>query len=116
MNVAAWIFGAILIAVFAFAGGTKVLDLDRQRERFGYSASQYRLIGLSEVAAAVGLVVGLIWRQLEWIAVGAGIGICALMMGALLAHARVEDDAKETAPAGVIFVLAVVFMILISLR
>lgn len=116
MNVAAWILGAILIAVFAFAGGTKVLDLDRQRERFGYSSLQYRLIGLSEIAAAVGLVVGLIWRQVEWIAVAAGIGICALMVGALMTHARVEDEAKETAPAGVMFVLAIVFMVLISLR
>lgn len=116
MNVAAWILGAILIAVFAFAGGTKVLDLDRQRERFGYSASQYRLIGLSEVAAAAGVLIGLIWRQVEWLAVAAGIGICALMVGALLTHARVEDDVKETAPAGVIFVLSIVFMILVSLR
>lgn len=116
MNVAAWIVGAILIAVFAFAGGTKVLDLDRQRERFGYSALQYRLVGLSEVAAAVALVVGLIWRQVEWLAVAAGIGICALMIGALMTHARVEDEAKDTAPAGVMFVLAIVFMILVSLR
>ena len=116
MNVAAWIVGAILIAIFAFAGGTKVLDLDRQRERFGYTATQYRLVGLSELAAAIGMVVGLIWRQVEWIAVAAGIGICSLMIGALLTHARVEDDAKETAPAGVVFVLAIVFMILISLR
>ena len=116
MNVAAWIVGAILIAVFAFAGGTKVLDLDRQRERFGYTANQYRLLGLCEVAAAVGIVIGLIWRQVEWLAVAAGIGICALMIGALMAHARVEDEAKDTAPAGVIFVLAAVFMVLISLR
>ena len=105
-----------MIAIFAFAGGTKVLDLDRQRERFGYTATQYRLVGLSELAAAIGMVVGLIWRQVEWIAVAAGIGICSLMIGALLTHARVEDDAKETAPAGVVFVLAIVFMILISLR
>ncbi len=116
MNVAAWILGAILIAVFAFAGATKVLDLDRQREHFGYSANQYRLIGLSEVAGAVGIVIGLIWRQVEWVALAAGTGICALMVGALITHARVEDEAKDTAPAGVIFVLAIVFMIVISLR
>ena len=116
MNVAAWIIGALLIAVFSFAGGTKVLDLDRQRERFGYTATQFRLVGASEVAAAAGLLIGLIWRQMEWLAVVAGIGICALMIGALMAHARVEDEAKDTAPAGIIFVLTVVFMILISLR
>ena len=116
MNVAAWIIGVPLVAVFTFAGVTKVLDLDRQRERFGYSAMQYRLVGLSEVAAAAGILIGLIWRQVEWLAVAAGVGICSLMIGALLTHARVEDDAKETAPAGVIFVLSIVFMVLISLR
>ena len=71
---------------------------------------------LSEVAAAAGILIGLIWRQVEWLAVAAGVGICSLMIGALLTHARVEDDAKETAPAGVIFVLSIVFMVLISLR
>lgn len=116
MNVVAWILGAVLAAVFVFAGTTKVLDLDRHRERFGYSANTYRVIGLSEVAAAVGVIVGLIWRNVEWLAVGAGIGICSLMIGALITHARVEDEAKETIPAFVMFALSAAFMIVISLR
>lgn len=116
MNVASWIVGLILVAVFAFAGGTKIVDLDRMRERFGYTAGQYRLIGLTEVAAAVAIVVGLVWRQIEWLAVAAGVGICALMVGAVLTHARVEDSGRETLPAGAMFVLSIVFMVLISLR
>lgn len=116
MNVVAWILGAVLAGVFAFAGVTKVLDLDRQRERFGYSATTYRLVGLSEIAAVIGIIVGLIWRKVEWISVGAGIGICSLMIGALITHARVEDEAKETIPAFVMFALSVAFMIVISLR
>lgn len=116
MDVVAWILGAILAAVFAFAGGTKVLDLDRQREHFGYTASVYRMVGLSEVAAAVGIIIGLIWRQVEWIAVAAGIGICSLLIGALLAHARVEDETKDTIPAFVMFALTIAFVIVISIR
>jgi len=38
------------------------------------------------------------------------------MLGALLTHARVEDDARATIPAGVVFAASVAFMILISLR
>ena len=116
MNVAAWIVGVVLMGVFTFAGATKVLDLDRAREHFGYTAAQFRLIGLAELAAVVGIVVGLIRRSIEYVGHAAGIGICSLMIGALLAHARVEDDAKATIPAGVMFVLSVLYMVFLALR
>lgn len=116
MNVVAWILGALLVAVFGFAGVTKLIDLDRSRERLGYARSQFRMIGAAEIGAAAAIVVGLIWRSVEWIAVAAGLGICSLMVGALLAHARVSDDLKTTMPAGVMFLLSIVFMVVISLR
>lgn len=116
MNVVAWILGCALAGVFGFAGVTKLIDLDRSRERFGYSRSQFQLIGASELAAAVSIIVGLIWRSIEWLAVAAGVGICSLMIGALISHARLSDDARTTLPAGAMFVLAIVFMVVISLR
>lgn len=115
MSVVAWVVGVALTGLFSFAGVTKLIDLDRQRERFGYTAGQFRLIGLAEVAAVVGVLGGLIWRRFEWAAVAAGIGICALMLGALLTHARVEDT-KEAIPAAVVFVLSVIFVIAIASR
>ena len=116
MDVIAWILGIILAGTFAFAGVMKVLDFDRMREHFGYSKRQYQLIGLSELAGTGGIVVGLIWKKLEWIAMAAGIGICVLMVGAMIAHARVEDEGKKVAPAMAMFVLSIVFMVFLALR
>ena len=116
MNVIAWILGIILAGTFAFAGAMKVLDFDRMREHFGYSKRQYQLIGLSELGGAAGVVVGLIWRKVEWIGMAAGIGICILMLGALVAHARVEDEGKKIVPAIMMFMLSITFMIFLSLR
>ena len=116
MNVVAWILGIILAGVFGFGGVTKVLDLDRAREHFGYSKRQYQLVGLSEIAGAAGIVVGLIWRKVEWIGLAAATGIATLMVSALIVHARVEDEGKQVIPALVMLVLASVFAVVLALR
>lgn len=116
MNVLAWILGIILAAVFLAGGVTKLIDLDRMREHFGYSIAQYRLIGLSEVGGAAGVIVGLAWPKVEWIGMAAAIGLCCLMVGALMVHARVEDDTKKVIPALAMFVLSLAFMIVLAIR
>lgn len=116
MNVVAWILGIILAGVFSVAGLAKVFDVDRTREHFGHTRSTYRLIGLAEVAAVVGVIIGLVSRKLEWIALAAATGLCCLMMGALMAHAKAGDDAKKILPAVIVFALSIAFMIFISLR
>jgi len=116
MNVIAWILGIILAGGFGVAGVTKLLDFDRMRDHFGYTKRQYQLIGLSEVAGAAGLVVGLVWTKYEWVGIAAAVGICSLMFGAMIAHARVEDDGKKIVPAIAMFVLAVAYIIFVSLR
>jgi dipeptide/tripeptide permease len=116
MDIFAWILGIILAAAFGLGGLIKLADRDRMRDHFGYSKRKYQLVGLSEIAGAAGIVVGLAFRKIEWIAVAAGIGICCLMVGAMLAHASVEDEGKKVIPAVVMMVLAIVFMIVVSLR
>jgi len=116
MNLVAWILGIILAGTFAVAGVTKLADLDRMREHLGYAARTYRLIGLSEVAGAAGIIVGLVWRKVEWIGVAAATGICSLMVGAMIAHARVEDEGKKVLPAAVMFVLSILFAIFLAVR
>ena len=116
MNAFAWIVGVSLVVTFAAAGITKLVDLDRARERFGYSRRQYQVIGLAEVAAAVAIVVGLMWTKLEWVALAGAVGLCALMLGALITHARVGDEARAIAPAAGLFVLAALFLVVVSLR
>lgn len=116
MDVVAWILGIILAGTFAFAGVMKVLDFDRMREHFGYRKRTYQLIGLAEIAGAAGVVVGLAWKQIEWLGVAASVGLCTLMVGAVMAHARVDDEGKKVIPAAAMFVLSVLFAIFLSVR
>lgn len=108
--------GIILAGGFGIAGVTKLFDLDRMREHLGYSANQYRLVGLSEVAGAAGVVIGLVSRKYEWIGLAAGTGFCSLLLGALIAHARVEDEGKQIIPAVVMLTLTAAFMITLAVR
>lgn len=116
MNVVAWILGVALAGVFGFAGLTKLLDFDRMREHFGYTKRQYQGIGLSEVAGAGGVIVGLVASKWEWIGLAAAVGLICLMLGAMMAHARVDDEGKKVIPAVVLAVVAGLFIIFLSLR
>lgn len=116
MNVVAWIIGVVLAGGSALVGGAKLADLDRTRERLGYELREYRMIGAAEVVAAIAIIVGLVWRSLEWIAIAAGFGLTVVAMGALMAHARASDDGSRIVPAGVLFVVSVLFIIFIAVR
>jgi uncharacterized membrane protein len=65
------------------------------------------LVGLAEVAAAVGLVIGLFWRPLG---VAAAVGLVVLFIGAIGFHAKAGDysDPKLRTQAMVPIVLALV--------
>jgi|GEM_PF-326860 len=116
MNVIAWILGIVLAGGFGIAGVTKVLDLDRMREHLGYSKRQYQLIGASEITAAAGLVIGVAWAKYEWVGHAAAVGIGGLMLGAIIAHARVEDEGRKIIPAIAMLVLATAYIIVVALR
>ncbi len=62
---------------------------------FGIPWPRYRLIGVAELAAAAGAVIGLWWHPLG-VAAAAGM---ALLIGALITHCRAKDGGKEIAPA-----------------
>ena len=116
MNVLAWILGLILVVVFGTVGLAKLFDLDRLRDHLGYSATQYRLIGLWEIVSAAGVIIGLTYRRWEWLGPTGAVMLMSLLFGAMMAHARVEDPAKKVIPAVVLFVVALVFAVVISLR
>lgn len=59
-------------------------------------------LGLLEVAATVGLLVGLFWAP---IGIAAAVGSVLYFIGAVIAHVRVGD--KAVAPAAVLLVLAI---------
>lgn len=116
MDVFAWIVGIFLAVAFSAAGIAKLLDVDPARRRFGYTRRQYLALGACEVLGAAALIVGLVWRKLEWIGLGAAVGLLCVLLGALMAHARVGDEGRKIIPAVVLMVVAVAYLVSVSLR
>lgn len=89
-----------LAAFFMIAGGVpKLAGQSAMREsaaHFSIAWERYRLIGLVEVAAAAGIVIG-VW--VSGLGLAAGLGVVALMAGALMFHLRFGDTLKAMTPA-----------------
>jgi uncharacterized membrane protein YphA (DoxX/SURF4 family) len=72
---------------------------------FGIPWPRYRIIGVAELAAAAGILIGLWWHPLG---LAAAAGMALLLLGAIIAHQKAADSAKEMAPAllGLLLTLA----------
>jgi uncharacterized membrane protein YphA (DoxX/SURF4 family) len=110
MNITAAILSILLAFVALAAGAPKVVlkgTSAQLQSHLGLSAGLVRLVGLAEVAAAVGLVIGLFWRPLG---VAAAVGLVVLFIGAIGFHAKAGDysDPKLRTQAMVPIVLALV--------
>ncbi|MEM7276370.1 MAG: DoxX family protein [Actinomycetota bacterium] len=121
MGVLAWIVGLVLAVGMLGAGSSKlrgVPAMEESRVRFGLSAGLWRMIGALEVLSAPGLIIGLLTNDnnAEWIGFLAAVGIVALLIGAIVYHARAGDAPKEMMPAGVMLVLAVLYIVFIGAR
>ncbi|MFD7003884.1 DoxX family protein [Streptomyces mirabilis] len=94
MYISAAVLSVILALVALAAGMPKALlkgSVPAQLQSpGGLSASLVRFIGLAEVAAAVGLVVGLFWQPLG---IAAAAGFAVLLVGAVRFHAKAGDYA-----------------------
>ena len=75
-------------------------------DHFGITWERYRLIGVAELAAALGILGGLVWPPLG---IAAALGMAALVGGALVMHVRAGDDPKSATPAVVILLMTIVY-------
>jgi hypothetical protein len=62
---------------------------------FGICWACYRLIGVAELAADAGALIGLAWIPLG---IAAAAGMALLLVGALTTHRRAGDGHKHAAP------------------
>ena len=102
----------LLAAACLFPAAAKLLGHPKMRqsaEHFGIRWHHYRLIGVAELAAFAGILIGLWWHPLG---IAAAIGMIALLAGALVTHRRAADSGKEMAPALIAFVLAVAYLVI----
>ena len=89
----------LMTAVCLLPAAGKLLGQPKMRKsaaHFGIPWPRYRLIGVTELAAAAGILTGLWWPPLG---LAAAAGMTLLLIGAVITHRRAGDSAKEAAPA-----------------
>ena len=111
MFIVTLVLSIVLALAFGMSGAQKVAGaktaLDHA-DHFGMSHNTYRVIGVLEVLAAIGLLVGLAVWPLN---VAAAAGLVLLMIGAVITHVRAGDKVAHFAPAAVLGLLTVVELI-----
>ncbi|MGV9573298.1 DoxX family protein [Streptomyces nigra] len=104
---------SVLLALFSFTAGAPKAQLKGSVPEGlmakGLSSGLVRFIGLAEIAAAVGLVVGIWWPPLG---IAAVIGLAVVMIGAVRYHAKWGDyansEARGAATAPILFAFVAV--------
>lgn len=99
------LIGCLLPAAAKLAGHPRMRESARH---FQIPWQRYRLIGVAELAAAVGVLAGLWWHPLG---LAAAAGLAVLLVGALIVHRRAGDHGKEIAPALATLLIAVAYLL-----
>lgn len=107
------VLAGLLVVAFAALGSAKLAAVPVMRAKaahVGFSVSAYRGIGLLEVLAVLGILVG---AAVPVIGAMAATGLVVLLGGAVVAHLRNGDGLRELAPAVVLGAVAVAFVVLV---
>lgn len=89
----------LLVAVCLVPAVAKLAGHPKMRHaaaHFGIAWRRYRLIGVAELAAAAGVLIGLFWRPAGLVAAA---GMTLLLIGAVVTHRRARDNVREALPA-----------------
>jgi DoxX-like family len=112
MFIATAALSVFLAAGFLYFGFLKVAGRPQAveiAEHLGLTNRLTQIIGVLEISAAVGLSVGLAWAPLG---AAAAVGLILLLIGATIAHRRVNDPASALAPPITLAVLAAATLVL----
>lgn len=112
MHIAFIIVSILLALEMAIAGVPKVIQHNAVRasaEHLGVSVALDRMIGAAEIAAAVGLSLGLAFPALSIVT---GAAVFLLMCGGIGYHAKVKDNLLAMAPAVLTAVLSAAVVVL----
>ena len=107
------ILAGLLVVAFAALGSAKLVAVPAMRtraEHVGLSVSAYRRIGSLEVLAVLGLLVG---AFVPVIGALAAAGLPMLLGGAIVVHLRNGDGVHEIAPAVVLGLVTLTYLLLV---
>jgi hypothetical protein len=109
------IIAIALACAFTGLGSAKIAktsSMVARADHVGFSAQSYQLIGVAELAAAVGVLAGLAYRPIGY---AAGLGLLALLCGALATHLRRGHGRADVAPAAAFAALAVAYVVVLGM-
>ena len=115
MAVLEWVTTGFLVLAMGGIGGMKLVGNEegiKQAVRLGYDNIRIP-IGIAEVLAAAGVLVGAAVNDLEWLGAVAAIGIIVMMIGAIGYHLR-AGDRFENIPAIAVIVAAVLYLVALN--
>ena len=102
---------SLLLAAACFLpAAAKLLGHPKMRqsaEHFGIPWPRYRLIGVAELAAAAGILIGLWWHPLG---LAAAAGMSLLLFAAVITHGWAADGGKEMAPALLALAITIAYL------
>lgn len=75
---------------------------------FGIAWHRYRLIGVAELTATIGVLIGLLWRPAGLLAAA---GMTLLLIGALVTHRRAHESIREALPALVALTITIAYLV-----
>ena len=107
------VLAGLLVVAFAALGSAKLAAVPAMRtraEHVGFGVSAYRRIGALEVLAVVGLLVGAFAPVIGALAAA---GLLMLLGGAFVVHLRNGDGVREIAPAFVLGLVNLTFLLLV---
>src|ERR1700729_31063 len=100
----------LLAAACVLPAAGKLAGQPRMRKsaaHFDIPWPRYRLIGVTELAAAAGILTGLWWHPLG---LAAAAGMALLLLGAIITHRKAADSAKEMTPALLALLLTLAYL------
>lgn len=103
LTVIVTVLAALIFLAAAWVKFTEDDHAMQTRDRLGIRPGAYRLIGVCEVAGAVGALVGLAVRPLG---IAALAGLVLVALGACAAQVRLRNPPAEARPAVLALVLA----------
>ncbi|MGW2702841.1 DoxX family protein [Streptomyces sp. NPDC001340] len=104
----------LIVLIFALLGVAKIMALGPMPElaaHAGFTTSAYRLIGALELAGAIGVAVGPVLPLLGELA---GLGLLALLAGAVTTHVRKGDGPPKLVPAVACAALIAWYLVLLA--
>lgn len=116
MNVALIVVAAVLVVGSVASGCGKLTrqpPIVEVLTRVGVAPARIPLLGILQILGAIGVVLGI------WVPVlGVVSALCLTLyyLGAVFAHLRIKDTAAGTAPATVLFLVALVATVLETAR